>query len=162
MIVIAIIRVSGFVTKNSLDMVWVLFWHQVEGAVAIMMVSITAFRSLLGIKALKSREKKKVERSWLSHRSKLLARYFKKATQDESESGQLPSIPRATLTGMRTFINGNGTWDESKAIGMTHKSEGSSPRAASHEPREIEVTHQSSTELDILDGAKSARAANFV
>ena len=114
MIVIAIVRISSLVTKNTLDVVWVLFWHQVEGAVAIIMVSITGFRSLLGIKALKAREKKNMERSWFSHRPKLLARYFKKATQDESESEQLPSIPGATLTGMRTFINGNGIWDESK------------------------------------------------
>ena len=108
-----------------------------EGAVAIIMVSITAFRSVLGIKVLKARDKKKKERSWFSHRPKLLARYFKKQ----------PSIPGAILTGMRTFIHGNGTWDESKAIGITQKSEKDWPRAASHEPQEIEVTHQFLTEF---------------
>ena len=162
MMMIAIVRTSGFVIKNTFDMVWVIFWHQVEGAVAIIMVSITAFRSLLGIQALKVREKKRMERSWFLHRPRLLARYFKKDTSDESESQQLPSIPRATLTGMRTFINGNGIWDEPKAMEMTHKSEKDWLRTTSHEPQEIKVIHQVSVELDILEGAKIARAAGFV
>ena len=159
MIMIAIIRISGFV---NFDMVWVIFWHQVEGAVAIIMVSITAFRSLLGIQALKAREKKKMERSWFLHRPRLLARYFKKDTHEESKSQQLPSIPGATLTGMRTFINGTRTWDEPKAMGMTHKSEKDWLRTTGHEPQEIKVTHQFSVELDILEGANSSRAPDFV
>ena len=44
---------------------------------------------------------------------------------------------------------------------ISHTSEKDWPRAASHEPQEIELAHLS-TELDISDGAKSARAANFV
>ena len=161
MIIIAIVRISGMVFKNTFDMVWVLFWLQVEGAVAIIMVSITAFRSLLGIKALKEREKQKMERFWFSYRPKPLAKDFKKETQAKSKSQQLPSVPGATLTGMRSFINGSGIWDESTAMKMTHKSEKDWPRLASHEPQQIEVA-QICTELDILDGAKSARAANFV
>ena len=159
MIIIALVRVSGFIIKNTFDLVWVLFWHQAEAAVAIIMVSITAFRSVLGIKALKAREKNKREQYWFSNRPKLLARYLKKATQDECKFEQLPSIPGATLTGIRTFIHGNGICDESRAMGMTHKSEKELPVAASHEPHEIEATHQAS---DVFDGAKRTRAANFV
>lgn len=163
MIIIAIVRISGSLIKNTFDIVWVLFWLQVEGAVAIMMVSLTAFRSLLGIKAQKAQEKKKLERSWPLHRPQLPARYFKKETQDEfNNSPKLPSIPGATLTGMRTFINDNGIWNESKPMGISHKTEQGCTTAARHEPQEIEVAHQFSTELDILDGAKNARAANFV
>ena len=161
MIIIAIVRVSGFLKNNTIDPVWVIFWHQVEGAVAIITVSITAFRSLLGIKALKARERKKRERSWFSHHQKLRARYFQKSTQDESKSGQLPSIPGATLTGIRTFINGNGILDKTKPMGMTHKSDENLPRVASHEPQEI-IAAQLSTELDLLDKVKSAKTANFV
>lgn len=149
MIIIAIVRISGFLIKPNFDVVWVSFWLQVEGAVAIMMVSLTAFRSLLGIKAVKAQEKKKLERYWLLRRSRLLAKYFKKETQDEFKSQQLPSIPGATLTGMRTFINGNGTWNELKTMRLSHKSEQGCPTAACHEPQEIEVVHQFSTELDI-------------
>lgn len=62
-----------------------------EAAIAVIMVSVTAFRSLLGIKAQKAREKRK--------QSKVLVRYFKKTPQNESDLVQLPSIPGATLTG---------------------------------------------------------------
>ena len=96
MIIVAIIRSSrGLVQMNTFDPVWLVFWHQTEGAVAIIVVSHTTFRSLLGIKARKAREKKLRERSWFSHRPQLLARYFKKKAQDEPKSQQLPSIPRA-------------------------------------------------------------------
>ena len=106
----------------------VLFWHQAEGAVAIIMVSFTAFRSLLGINALNAREKMKRERYWFSHCPKLPTRYFKKTTQDEFKSEQLPSIPGATLTGMRSD---NGS----------DKSEQDRPRAARHKPKEFELEH---------------------
>lgn len=161
MIIIAIIRISGFVKKNTFDIVWISFWHHLEGAVAIMMVSLTAFRSMLGVNSLKAREKERMERSWFSNRPKLLARYFKKETQDESNSQQLPSIPGATLTGMRTFINHNGIWNESKAIEITNKSEKGWPKTASPEPQEFELAHLS-TELEFLDETKSARASDFV
>lgn len=161
MIIIAIIRISGAFVNNTLDMVWIIFWHQAEGAVAIIMVSLTAFRSMLGIKVLKAQEKKKLKGYWRSHRPQLLPRYFKKETQDESKAQQLPSVPGATLTGMRIFINGNGIWDESNAMGTTHKSGKNWSGAASHESQEIEVAHIS-TELDLSDGSGSARAADFV
>ena len=159
MIIIALVRVSGFIIKNTFDLVWVMFWHQAQAAVAIIMVSITAFRSVLGIKALKAREKNKREQYWFSNRPKLLARYLKKATHDECKFEQLSSIPGATLTGMRTFIHGNGICDESKAIGITHMSEKDLPVAASQEPHEIEAPHQAS---NVFDGAKSTRAASCV
>lgn len=161
MIIIAIVRVSGTIVHNPLDLVWITFWHQAEGAVAINMVSLTAFRSMLGIKVLKAQEKKRLKRSWRSHRPQLLSRYFKKETQDEFKSQQLPSVPGATLTGMRTFINGNGIWDESNAMGTTHKSGKNWSGAASHESQEIEFAHIS-TELNVSDRLGTARAADMV
>ena len=138
MIIIALIRISGKSHRKCVeDVAWEIFWLEMEASTAVIMVSITAFRSLLGVKALKAREKR--ERSWFSHRPKLLARSFKKAPQNESEFAQLPSIPGATLTGVRTFIHGNGTWEDPRAMGMTHKSEKDLPGADSqgpHEPRD--------------------------
>lgn len=162
MILISIVRVSGFIIKNTFDLVWVLFWHQAEGAVAITMVSITAFRSLLGIKALKARKKNNRERYLFSRRPKLQARYFKKATQDECEFEQLPSIPGATLTGMHTLVQGDGTWDESWAIKTTHTLEKPLPAATNHDFHELEATHQASIGSDSIDGATSTVAVNLV
>lgn len=163
MVIIAIVRISGFrINESSIDIVWELFWHQVEASVALITVSITAFRSLLGIKALKAREKEKRERSWFSPRAKLLTRYLKKETQGESEPEQLPSIPGATLTGMRTFIQSDGIWDESRAMGITHESEKDWPGGACHEPLETKITHQISTKSEISEGGKRANAVNIV
>lgn len=103
MIIISIVRVFGFIIKNTFDLMWVLFWPYAEGAVAITMVSITAFQSLSGIKAMKTREKNDREKYWFSYRRKLPGRYFKKAIQDECAFDQLPSIAGVKLTGMRTF-----------------------------------------------------------
>lgn len=59
MIMIAIIRVSGLrIRKSNIDVQWEVFWQDIEATVAVIMVSITAFRSLMGMKALKAREKR--------------------------------------------------------------------------------------------------------
>lgn len=47
MIIIAIVKASGIRTpSDSFDILWELFWQQIEACVAVLMVSITAFRSL--------------------------------------------------------------------------------------------------------------------
>lgn len=125
MIIIASIRMLGFNIKNTYIAVWGLFWHQTEASIAIIMVSTTAFRSLLGLKAQKAQKKKVAERYWVARRPQLLARYSKKATEDESEYEQLSSIPSASLTGMRTSTDGEGIWDKSMAgqsVGRGHSS----------------------------------------
>lgn len=162
MIIIASVRILAFNINGTYNAVWGLFWHQAEAAVAIITVSITTFRSLLGLKALKAQKKKDMERSWFADRAKLRTRYFKKTTEVESESEQLPSIPGATLTGMRTFIDGNGIWDESMEMGKTHQLEKEAPSAASHQPQENEVTDQISTTSNIFDEAEHPKVANFV
>ena len=46
MILIAIIRISGLRTGNSIDVAWEIFWQFMEACIAVLMVSLTAFRSL--------------------------------------------------------------------------------------------------------------------
>ena len=172
MIIIAIVRISGLRMETTvLDVVWELFWQQAEAAVAVIMVSITAFRSLLGIKANGAREK--TQRSWTfsQHRPNLQAGYFKKTktatTHDESELERLPDIPGANFTGMRTFICGESMLNESSRGGGTgvgvHKSENKDLVGAhNHEPHEIKVIHQFSIESEILNRPGPAKATNFV
>lgn len=163
MIIIACVRVLAFNINGTYNAVWGLFWHQAEAAVAIIMVSITAFRSLLGLKALKAQKKKEMERSWFADRAKQRTRYFKKTTEAKSESEQLPSIPGATLTGMRTFIDGNGIWDESMEMGKIHQLEKNALGAtASHQPQENEVNHPISITSNNFEEAKHTKVANFV
>lgn len=68
-------------------------------------VSLTAFRSLLGLRARKFREEK--ERSWYLYRRMILFKKGRETSESELSEDQLPTIPSATLTGMRTFIRGN-------------------------------------------------------
>ena len=46
MILIAIIRISGLRAGNSIDVAWEIFWQFMEACIAVLMVSLTAFRSL--------------------------------------------------------------------------------------------------------------------
>lgn len=161
MIIIASIRLSGSDMNNTYAVVWGLFWNQTEAAIAIIMVSTTAFRSLLGLKAQKAQKKKVVERYWIARRPHPPGRHFKKATEDESEYEQLSPILGATLTGMRTFTDGERIWDKSMAMEMAYQSEEDTPGAPSHKPQEIEVANHISTASNILDGAERSIVANL-
>ncbi len=161
MIMIAIVRVSALRIENPhIDGQWVLFWQDMEASVAVIMVSLTAFRSLLGIKALKAREKR--EQLWFSYRRNLLTRNFKKTSQDKSEVEQLPSIPGATLAGVHTFICSDGSWKTSMAMGMTHKSNDDWPRAEGHETQNVKASHQFSTESEMVESPKPTPPAGNI
>ena len=108
MIIITAVRVSiKSVVGNSIDIQWGDFWAQVEGSVAIIVVSITAFRSLLGMKAGERRQKRFTPDE---HRKRFLPWKASSSSSKESDvkPASLPAIPGATLTGMRTFIDGSG------------------------------------------------------
>lgn len=106
MIIVAIVRISRLpLSHESIDVQWAIFFQQVEASISVMTVSLTAVRSLLGVKAMNSREKK--ERLWYSYRRIALLKKGHKPSESEVDGDPLPSIPSATLTGMRTFIVGN-------------------------------------------------------
>ena len=75
MVIVAIIKASGIRTSvDSFNLVWELFWQQVEACAAVLMVSFTAFRSIF--LSNKQRVDRKVVRpgildrfhAWLSSR----------------------------------------------------------------------------------------------
>lgn len=95
MIIIAIVRVSSLrALSKNIDVQWLVFWQELEASVAVIMVSITAFRSLLGINALKQREKKARFRYWYQQR--LLNN--ESPGCEELSSNYYFSAPGATLT----------------------------------------------------------------
>ena len=163
MIIIASVRVLGFHIRNTYIVVWAIFWAQTEAAIAIIMVSTTAFRSLLGLKAQKAQKKKLEERDWIARRPQLQARYFKKkATEDQSEYEQLSPILGATPTGMRTFTDEERIRDKSMAMEMAYQSQEDTPGAPRDKRQEIEVVHHISTASNIFDGAERSRDANLL
>lgn len=109
MIVIAIIRISKIrVRIHHVDIVWMIFWQQMEASMAVIMVSLSAFRSFFV--ARESRIRQNRHRHWyMSRKNQMAAAWRRKMFRSKSEeTNQLPEIPRATMTGMSTFIREEG------------------------------------------------------
>ena len=77
---------------------------QVEGSIAVSMVSVTAFRSVFVSEVSKASRKKAIP--WYSSTVAKLRRRNKELEEEHKLEG-LPAIPSATLSGMRTFIRGS-------------------------------------------------------
>lgn len=103
MILFALIRLIGFHLSANYGYTWQFFWFQIEGCIAVTMVSITAFRSVFVTQASRSSGDK--ARPWYSSTVARL-RKTRKPTEDH-DLETFPAIPAGTMTGMRTFIRGS-------------------------------------------------------
>lgn len=101
MIVIAFVRISGYRAHGSYGYTWQAFWMEFEACVAVIMVSLTALRSLFV--TAESKSSRTNCRPWYSS-SVARLRKIRKTSASENHTEGLPAIPGATLTGMRTFI----------------------------------------------------------
>ena len=104
MVVIAIIRVAKIHNLEGVDLQWEIFWQYMEGAIAILMASITAFRTVFVSQG--RRELERLRRPSYSVMERLKWRR-NRAASNRLEGRGLPEVPGATLTGMRTFIRRN-------------------------------------------------------
>ena len=106
MIVIAVIRISGFIYHGVFDVIWLYTWQSIEAALAVSTLSLTAFRSIFVASANSRREASPWQKSpYASWRR----RYKKSATSSRAHQLDDLSIPGATLTGVRTVIGGPRT-----------------------------------------------------
>lgn len=110
MVCLAIIRVSKVHGVSGIDVIWEFFWQHMEATVAILMGSLTVFRSLFIHKnnsnnSPRDRAEAAGPRSQHSYRIRFLRR--RKDFLDLQSRDTLPKVPGATLTGLRTFIRGN-------------------------------------------------------
>ncbi|KAL8826676.1 MAG: hypothetical protein Q9191_003651 [Dirinaria sp. TL-2023a] len=106
MIIVTIIRVSGLhdPKANAIDVVWEVHWQWVEVCVAITMVSLTAFRSFFIQHS--SRNQPSPKKPWhASIKAAVVGHHF---SQENLATREWAQIPGGTMTGMRSFINGNG------------------------------------------------------
>ena len=99
-ITVSIIRLAGGGADNGqIDTAWVLFWYDTEAAIAIIVVSVTAFRALFvarqAIKYQSPAEKGSTSWNFWSKRSK------------NSRSNEIPEAPAPMLGGVRTHIRGS-------------------------------------------------------
>ena len=108
MIIIAIIRISKI---NAADFeVWACFWQHFEGCIAVLMVSLTAFRTMFVGKHSSASDQRKPKFSD-TYRRRLW--FSKKSSENGNEKAHVSvPIPGATLTGLRTLVRG-GTGVES-------------------------------------------------
>jgi hypothetical protein len=131
MIALTIVRVSGLRHEAGFDPAWEVYWNIMAGEVGIIMTTGAAFRTFF---ISRSQHKDEMpghnpNRS-LSTRTRNLLRLIitpsrwstkrSRQSEDPSDSSdsfsdgslhkgkELPQIPRGTMTGIRTFINGRG------------------------------------------------------
>ena len=120
MAICAITRMAGIHLENdTVDIVWSVFWQQQECSIAVIMFSMTAFRSFFVGGSMKPADAHKGRTTYW--RNKNLFRRFPRAVDGEN-SDALPAIPSATLTGMRTLINGSGRGDLKSGFSVDRES----------------------------------------
>ncbi|KAL8851146.1 MAG: hypothetical protein Q9221_003949 [Calogaya cf. arnoldii] len=105
-IIVSIVRIAGARYPNGLiDSAWVVFWLQLEASVAVVIISLTSYRSLF-VKD-KSTDKKSPKYHSTSYKRKLWSR-----EKREQKGVEMPTLPNPTLTGMRTVIGRARGYDD--------------------------------------------------
>lgn len=129
----SVIRVSGIrFYQDKSDLVWQIFWQASETAIAITMVSLSAFWSFFIAHESRSRVHRN-RPGYMSRKKPLPASIQKRRLGiDSHEMEKLPHIPRATLTGMRTFIRGK-THSAELIMRTEQTSDGSDSHLVSYE-----------------------------
>ena len=102
----AAVRVSGLNYNGKFDIVWLYGWQHAEACIAVIMISLTAFRSVFVSSQSSRARREAANKPWYSSIIAAIKRRRAMNQGDEESTKGLPTIPSATLTGMRTFING--------------------------------------------------------
>lgn len=117
MVLLSIIRISGAKWYGKFDMVWQVFWHLLAAEIGMILTAMSSFRALYVLRAREKRDLSPSDRAIkvfgrvLGVSSRLANSFRIGARLSEMEAGGsagFPSIPAATMTGMRTFIDGYG------------------------------------------------------
>ena len=114
MIIVTIVRIAGMKQggSGSVDIVWLVFWQQQECSIAVLMVSVSAFRSLFVQSPAQSPMLRHPRSSPSEKRRRFLRRRPDPDLYDTHETNGLPQIPSATLTGMATVIGARSRAEE--------------------------------------------------
>jgi hypothetical protein len=106
MICVAFVRAAGFQIGGVADLTWSTYWVYMEACIACIMASITAMRTVFGSTGSRDPDPQRQRPSYSMRM--LIMRKIRKSGWDEVENTEnLPEIPSATLSGMRTFIRRN-------------------------------------------------------
>ena len=108
MVIVTIVRIAGMKPRGSgsVDIVWLAFWQQQECSIAVLMVSVSAFRSLFVPSPAQPPAPRQHRYSPSEKGRRLLRRRPDADLYDTHETNGLPQIPNATFTGMATVLGG--------------------------------------------------------
>lgn len=123
-ITVTAIRASGMLSDDMIDPVWGIYWQFVSAVVGLVLTAVTAFRTFFVSRRKMNKAQPPLQREmWYTKGRKYIKRSLSPWTwrshsierrpseQNLDDSVELPQIPHGTLTGIRTFIDGQGrTW----------------------------------------------------
>ncbi|KAA6411799.1 MAG: hypothetical protein FRX48_03949 [Lasallia pustulata] len=114
-----IVRISGLILNGKIDFQWETYWLSIQANVGIIMTAITAFRTFF---ISRSNERAQLPGGrglrWYTQSTQAFRRILTpwswrpmsatkiSAGSSNEEIMELPRTSRATMTGVRTFING--------------------------------------------------------
>ena len=134
MIAVTLTRASGIVNDAGIDATWETYWQYVSAEVGLLMASATAFRTLF-VSPSRRRPQAGFHSKWYTNALQRLRSALRSSRKTDpinrepfnsseelsertEELMALPQIPRSTMTGIRTFISGNGkrSWTRSQVM----------------------------------------------
>ena len=121
MIAVVIVRMARVPLADDpqIYLVWSAFWQQQESSIAVIVISVSAFRSFFVASSNHSPPK---NRQALGARIVPGHKHVDSIDSSACSNFELPQIPEATLFGMRTFIDTAGsTVDESCRVGNEYR-----------------------------------------
>ena len=138
-VIFTVTRAIGLEWQGKLDVLWEVYFQVVAAEVGLILVAMTAFRALFVSRAASHQRspaqypdfwlKSKLAlrnvfdpRRWTSKSSKDMSGGQKHGSESDDFDGGLPSIPGATMTGMRTLINHQGRPAEPDVESATYPS----------------------------------------
>lgn len=149
MIIVTLVRVAGMRQKSSgtVDIIWFTFWQQQESSIAVLMASVSAFRSLF-VPSPANPHIQRQQRFWPSEKGRrILRRRPGPDLCDTQVTNGLPQIPSATLTGMAAVI-GEGRQSEETAD-LEQQFHSHLPSSEHGQPTDISTTNSSARDAEL-------------
>ena len=116
MMATTITRLAGLIYNDMVDTIWEIYWTLISGEVGVFLAAATAFRSFfVARKASKHGTPQQQAQRFFS--ASFVAKFNRKkrSTLDDTMDSRkekgvfgLPRVPRAQITGLRTFIDEHG------------------------------------------------------
>jgi len=143
MIIVTATRIIGLKHHDKLDYLWETFWMVLAAEIGLTLVAMTAFRTLY-VNKMQSRSHETIKTfNWYNKGKSTLLKFLsglstsksrgssgldsmesdKEKTSEEYLNG---NIPRATMTGLGTFIRGNGKGGADESVSDLMRTDNSS------------------------------------